>query len=104
MSDLRTYECRDCGHVYADTSGDHCPECGGADVLLTTLNVDTSVDSAVVTTSSLTASVEDMEQIADMIQGGELHVDQVAIDLGERKIVFEAENGTVVGTIVQEQA
>jgi len=28
------YECRDCGETYVDTSGDHCPECGGADVML----------------------------------------------------------------------
>lgn len=28
------YECRDCGEKYADTTGDHCPECGGADVML----------------------------------------------------------------------
>lgn len=30
----RKYECRDCGNEYVDRVGDHCPECGGADVIL----------------------------------------------------------------------
>lgn len=30
---MRRYECRDCGNRYDDTIGDHCPECGGADVI-----------------------------------------------------------------------
>lgn len=33
-----TYECRDCGHEYTDRTGDHCPECGGADVILVGLS------------------------------------------------------------------
>lgn len=28
------YQCRDCKHEYSDYIGDHCPECGGADVIL----------------------------------------------------------------------
>jgi len=28
------YQCRDCGTEYEDYSGDHCPECGGADVVM----------------------------------------------------------------------
>jgi len=31
---LSTYQCRDCGEEYTDHRGDHCPECGGANVIL----------------------------------------------------------------------
>lgn len=28
------YECRDCGLEYTDRVGDHCPHCGGSDVIM----------------------------------------------------------------------
>lgn len=33
MTESRAYQCRDCKTVYRDRTGDHCPECGGADVI-----------------------------------------------------------------------
>lgn len=103
MSDLRTYECRDCGNVYADTRGDQCPDCGGADVLLTTLNVDTSVSGAAVTTSALRVESGRMQQLAGMLaSGASLTVDRLELPVGDKVIVFEAEDGKLKGTIEQE--
>lgn len=54
-------------------------------------------------TTVYVADADSLEQLADKIEDGTLTADRFELQVGDRTIGLEAEDGNVVGTIVQEQ-